>query len=163
MIFTKQTVSLLAGIVLFWSGGAQAADSLQLTNEVFQEIEVKGADGKVEKKMVPAAKVVPGTEVLYVITYKNIGKKTADNVAITNPVPKELEYINEPKGKTEAAPELSVDGGKNYGELSHLKMTGPDGKSREARASDVTHLRWHLGSAVNPGEKGTVSFHARLK
>jgi uncharacterized repeat protein (TIGR01451 family) len=163
MIFKKHAVSLLAGIVLFWSGSLQAADSLQLTNEVFQEIEAKGADGKVEKKMVPAARVVPGTEVLYVITYKNVGDKPADQVAITNPVPKELEYINEPKGQTETAPELSVDGGKNFGELSRLKVTGSDGKIRAAQASDVTHLRWRLGSAVKPGEKGTVSFHARLK
>jgi len=163
MFFKKHAVSLLAGLVLFWSCGAHAADSLQLTNEVFQEIEVKAADGKVEKKMVPAAKVVPGTEVLYVITYKNVGDKPADQVAITNPVPKELEYIIEPKTQTETAPELSVDGGKSYGELSRLKVTGSDGKIRAAQASDVTHLRWRLRSAVKPGEKGTVSFHARLK
>ena len=163
MVFKKHTASILAGIIILWSGGSQAADSLQLTNEVFQEIELKGADGKIEKKMVPAAKVVPGTEVLYVITYKNISDKPADQVAITNPVLKELEYFNEPKDQTKTVPELSVDGGKNYGELSRLKVTGSDGKIRAAQASDVTHLRWRLRSAVKPGEKGTVSFHARLK
>ena len=50
----------LAASALLWFGAAHAAGGLQLSNQVFQEIEIIGADGKPERKSVPAATVVPG-------------------------------------------------------------------------------------------------------
>lgn len=151
----------LAASALFWLGAAHAAGGVQLSNQVFQEIEVIGADGKPERKSVPPTTVVPGTEVTYVIAYRNTGDKPADNVAITNPVPAELEYV----AVLGPAPanEVSVDGGKQFGPLTGLSVTDADGKSRPARAADVTHVRWILGTALQPGEGGTVSFKARLR
>ncbi len=154
---------VLASAALVWSSHAGAADALQLTNEVFQEIEIKNPDGKIDRKIVPAAKVVPGTEVLYVITYKNDGDQAAEKVIVTNPVPKELEYVSAASIAGESAAEVSVDGGKNYGALSRLTVTGADGKSRPATSSDVTHVRWSLKSVVKPGEEGKVSFRAKLE
>ena len=151
----------LAASTLFWLGAAHAAGGVQLTNQVFQEIEVIGADGKPERKTVPATTVVPGTEVSYVIAYRNTGDKPADNVAITNPVPAALEYV----AVLGPAPanEVSVDGGKQFGPLTSLSVTDADGKSRPAQAADVTHVRWILSTALQPGEGGTVSFKARLR
>lgn len=152
---------MLAVSAFSWLGAAQAAGGMQLSNQVFQEIEVVGADGKPEHKTVPAATVVPGTEVFYVITYRNTGDKPADNVAITNPVPAELEYVS----AVGPAPmnQVSVDGGRQYGALASLSVTGADGKPRPAQTADVTHVRWMLNTALAPGSGGSVSFKARLK
>jgi uncharacterized repeat protein (TIGR01451 family) len=151
----------LAASTLFWFGVAHAASGVQLTNQVFQEVEVIGADGKPERKTVPAATIVPGAELSYVIAYRNTGDKPAGNVAITNPVPAELEYV----AVLGPAPanEVSVDGGKQFGPLTSLSVQGADGKSRPAQAADVTHVRWILNTALEPGAGGTVSFKARLK
>ena len=151
----------LAASAFLWFGAAHAAGGLQLDNQVFQEIEVIGADGKLEHKTVPAATVVPGTEVFYVITYRNTGDQPADHVAITNPVPAELEYV----AVLGPAPvnQVSVDGGKQYGALASLSVTDANGKSRPAQAADVTHVRWMLNTALQPGAGGAVSFKARLK
>lgn len=151
----------LAASALLWFGAAHAAGGLQLSNQVFQEIEVQGADGKPERQTVPAARIVPGTEVFYVITYRNAGDQAADNVAITNPVPAELEYV----AVLGPAPanQVSVDGGKQYGALASLLVTGADGKPRPAQAADVTNVRWMLNKALLPGDGGKVSFKARLK
>lgn len=151
----------LAASTLFWLGTAHAAGGVQLTNQVFQEVEVIGADGKPERKTVPAATVVPGTDVSYVIAYRNTGDKPAENVAITNPVPAELEYV----AVLGPAPanQVSVDGGRQYGPLASLSVTDADGKPRPAQAADVTHVRWILNTALPPGAGGTVSFKARLK
>ncbi|MGQ0430759.1 MAG: hypothetical protein ACT4UQ_12575, partial [Gammaproteobacteria bacterium] len=105
--------------------------------------------------------VVPGTEVFYVITYRNVGDQPADGVAITNPVPVELEYVA--ALGLGPANQVSVDGGKHYGALAGLSVTDADGKSRPAQAADVTHVRWMLASALRPGDGGRVSFKARLK
>jgi uncharacterized repeat protein (TIGR01451 family) len=151
----------LAASAFLWFGAAHAAGGLQLTNQVFQEIEVTGADGKPEHKTVPAATVVPGTEVFYVITYQNTGDKPADNVAITNPVPSELEFVS----VLGPAPvnQVSVDGGKQYGSLASLSVADAEGKLRPAQAEDVTNVRWMLNTALPPGAGGKVSFKARLK
>jgi uncharacterized repeat protein (TIGR01451 family) len=153
----------LAGAVVVWAGHARAADALQLTNEVFQEIEIKSPEGKIERKTVRATRVVPGTEVIYVITYKNGGDQPAEDVIVTNPVPKDLEYVSATFATGEGTPEVSVDGGKNFGALSRLTVSDGDGKPRAAKPSDVTHVRWSLKSAVKPGEEGKVSFRAKLE
>jgi len=155
------TELLLAVILACSFSSARAASELRLTNAVFQEIEVKGDDGKIERKTIPAARVVPGTEVFYVISYQNAGDKAAEKIAITNPVPKELEYIA--AIGPSIAEEVSVDAGKNYGALTNLSVALPDGNTRPAKASDVTHVRWKLASALKPGDEGKVSFRARLK
>lgn len=144
-------------------GKTQAENNLQITNEVFQEIEIKSPDGKIEHKRIPATTVIPGTEVFYVITYRNIGSNPADNVAVTNPIPKELEFISASVEKSAANAQVSVDGGKTYDELTRLEVTDSNGKSRAARPSDVSHVRWMLQSSIEPGSKGTVSYRARLK
>ena len=156
---TQVLLFAAAAIALFWFGTAHARAALELKNEVFQEVEIKGADGRSERKVVPASRVLPGTEVQYVVTYVNKGEHTAGQVAITNPIPKELEYVSA-TGIGEV--EVSVDG-KNYGPLTALKVTDADGKERAAKPSDVTHVRWRIASSLKPGEEGKVSFRAKLK
>jgi uncharacterized repeat protein (TIGR01451 family) len=96
---------------------------------VFQEVDVKAADGTMHKERVPAATVVPGTEVIYVITYHNVGKQPAADVVITNPIPAELAYRPEPGPGPSAAPEVSVDAGKSWGALA---IALGDGRRRQA-------------------------------
>ena len=142
---------------------AAAQDTLELRNSVFQDVEVKAADGTVRKERVPAAKVVPGSEVIYVITYQNVGKQPATDVVITNPIPTELAYRPEPEPGPTAAPEVSVDAGKSWGALAKLSVKGDDGKPRPAQGSDVTHVRWKLRTPVKAGEQGSVSYRAVLE
>lgn len=142
---------------------ALAQDTLELTAQVLQEVESRGKDGKVRKQRVPAAKVVPGTEVIYVITYRNKGAQPAEKVVINNPVPAELAYKGSSASGQNAKFEVSVDGGASYGVLPSLRVTGADGKPRPAQPADVTHLRWTLARTVAPGAEGTVSYRAVLK
>ena len=158
---TDSLKSIVAVTAFFWLGAAQAAGGLQLSNQVFQVVDIKTADGRTERKTVPAATVVPGTEVLYVISYRNAGDKPAESIAITNPVPAELEYVAA-LGPGPAS-QVSVDGGANYGALTSFTVTGADGEPRAAQAADVTHVRWTLNTAVTPGDGSSVSFKARLK
>ena len=155
---------LVAACLLLAVAPAVAAqDTLELRNAVFQDVEVKAADGTMRKERVPAAKVVPGSEVIYVITYQNVGKQPATDVVITNPIPSELAYRPEPQPGPTAAPEVSVDAGKSWGALAKLVVTGDDGKPRPAQGSDVTHVRWKLRTPVKAGEQGSVSYRAVLE
>jgi len=152
-----------AYLLLAVAPAAAAQDTLELRNAVFQEADVKAADGTMHKERVPAAKVVPGTEVIYVITYHNSGKQPATDVVITNPIPAELAYRPEPEPGPSETPEVSVDKGKSWGALAKLVVTGADGKPRPAQGSDVTHVRWKLHAPVKAGEEGSVSYRAVLQ
>ena len=152
-----------AGLLLAVAPAIAAQDTLELRNAVFQDVDVKAADGTTHKERVPAAQVVPGTEVIYVITYQNVGKEPASDVVITNPIPTELAYRPEPQPGPSAAPEVSVDAGKSWGALAKLVVTGDDGKPRPAQGGDVTHVRWKLRAPVKAGEQGSVSYRAVLE
>jgi uncharacterized repeat protein (TIGR01451 family) len=142
---------------------AAAQDTLELRNEVFQEIERKDDAGRVRIERVPAAKVVPGSEVIYVITYRNVGTRPAENVIVRNPVPAELSYKGDAGFVRRAPIQVSVDGGASYGALADLRVTDSKGVTRQAQAGDVTHLRWTIRDAVRPGEQGSVSYRAVIR
>ena len=142
---------------------ALATGTMKLTNEVFQEIQAKGPNGEPIRKMVPATKVVPGTEVIYVITYRNSGAEPAGDVVITNPIAAELSYQNDSAKGAGAEVDLSVDGGKTWGPLASLTVKDERGKSRPAQSGDITDIRWTLDGSVPPGGEGQVSFRAVLR
>lgn len=150
----------LGAAVLLCVGVVHAAGELQLDNQVFQEIEVQTEDGRIEVQQVPAARVVPGDEVTYVINYRNVGDQPLDDVAITNPIPVQLVYVD--ASGVVPVTEVSVDDGVEYGPLAELTVPGPDGEPRPATAEDVTHLRWII-PVLPAGADGAVSFTARVR
>jgi uncharacterized repeat protein (TIGR01451 family) len=149
--------------VFAFTAMAAAEGTLELTNEVFQEVEKKDDAGKVRVERVPAAKAVPGSEVIYVITYRNVGTQPAENVVVSNPVPAELAYKGDAGFVRNGAIEVSVDGGASYGALEALRVSAADGTTRAAQASDVTNVRWKVRGAVRPGQQGSVSYRAVIR
>jgi uncharacterized repeat protein (TIGR01451 family) len=153
----------LAALVFLGALVASAKGSVEIKNESFQEKEEVAKDGTKSMKLVPAGKVVPGGEVIFVLTYKNVGKEAATNVVLTNPVPKHMTYKTaEVEPGVDAKAEVSVDGGKVYGDLLNLKVKDKLRKMRPALASDVTHVRWKVAGAVLPNKEGKVRLRAVL-
>jgi uncharacterized repeat protein (TIGR01451 family) len=111
---------------------------------------------------VPIAKIVPGDQVIYTVSYENKGKQPADRVVVTDPIPPEVAYVDGSAFGPGTEIEFSVDG-KTWGAPAALKVKGADGKERPAIAADYTHIRWKLAASVQPGQKGFVRFRAVLK
>ncbi len=153
-------LSLLA---LAFTATAAGKDTLELRNEVFQEIEVKDEAGNTQLQRVPAAKVVPGSEVIYVITYRNVGAQAAENIVVSSPVPAELAYQGQAAFAHNGAIEVSVDGGQRFGALENLQVSAANGERRAAQTGDVTHVRWKVTAALGPAEQGSVSYRAVLR
>ncbi len=163
---TLTAVLYALGIAVFLCAAstlATAADKLALSNAVFQEIEVTDSDGKKEIKRVPAATVLPGSELIYIITYKNTGDKPAEDVVVNNPLAKEFLYKDQSAKGENATVSVSVDGGKHYGDLAKLRIPTTEGASRPAQVTDITDLQFKLSKKILPNEEGTVSFRVVLK
>ncbi|MDF3029752.1 MAG: conserved repeat domain [Moraxellaceae bacterium] len=160
LLATMQGLFLAALLAL--PAAAQAAD-LELKTEAFQDIVVKGKDGKTEKQRKTVTSAVPGSEIIYVITYRNNGKKPAEKVIVNNPVPAGLAYQAGSAQGNGARAEVSVDGGKTFGALEAQRVKDAKGVARAAKGSDVTHVRWTVLAPVPAGQGGTVTYRAMVR
>ena len=158
----SQTV-LVVTLLLSMSLVASAKGNLELVNKAFVEREEVAKDGSKQKVLGPATKVVPGEEVLFVITYRNKGAEPATDIVITNPIPKNMTYRSAESDRKDLVSEVSVDGGKKFGDLASLKASDKLRKNRPALPSDVTHVRWVTKVAMKPNEEGKVQLRAVLK
>jgi len=157
-------IVLALALLLPISGFTAEPGSIELRSQAEVEVEVTNDKGEKEIKRVGAeeAKVYPGDEVIFTTHYRNIGKKPADNVVITNPVPKHMTYVGESAEGKGTRIIFSIDGGKKYDIPSNLKVKTLDGKERVAAPAEYTHMRWIFNQDLKKGEAGSVSFRAKL-
>jgi uncharacterized repeat protein (TIGR01451 family) len=154
MIKTLLLATAVAGLLAHAAHAGEAT----LSTAVFKEVETRAADGKVTTALKPAARVTPGDQVVYVLTYHNGGVSPTDGVVINNPLAKDLIYA----GPADAKPPLVSIDGHSFGPLASLTKTGAAG-AVPATAADVTTLRWALAQPVPAGGEVQMSFRARLK
>lgn len=102
--------------------------------------------------------VVPGDRLLFSTDYSNQGSQQVTDFVVTNPIPAAVELVAD----SIQAAQVSIDGGKTWGELAKLVAADAAGGKRPARASDVTHVRWVI-PAIAPGGSGKVQYHAIVR
>lgn len=116
--------------------------------------------GAEQQRLVPAARVVPGENIVFTVTYSNNGDQPAENITITNPVPEHMDYVDGSASGDSTTITFSVDGGNEFAAAGELTVAAEDGSQRPAGAVDYTHVRWVVSSDVAPGTNGTVQFTA---
>jgi uncharacterized repeat protein (TIGR01451 family) len=146
------------------SGHAQLSDavrgSLELATIVEKVVEVPQPDGATKAALVPIAVAAAGDEVVYTVTFVNVGTQPADSVRITNPIPSEMRYLAGTAFGPGSDVLYSVDGGLTFGAPKELLVRAGDGTPRTADAADYTHIRWVLRSPLDPRAKGFARFRA---
>ena len=138
---------------------------IELKSVAEVEVVVTNNKGEKEVELVEASKasVVPGDEVIFTSFYTNVNKEPADKVVITNPVPEHMLYVDGSATGAGSRIVFSIDGGKSYGRPEELMVTGSDGKKRQAKSSEYSHIRWEVKEAVLQGKSGFVRFRAQLE
>ena len=157
-----KVAAVLAVSASFAAPFAQAR--VELVNEVHKVDRYVDDQGRVQRRLVPPNRVIPGDELRYSVRFTNVGEEAVDagSVVITNPVPGNTEYL-EGTAVGEAAEILySVDAGAQFGPPSALRVS-ENGSEAPANASDYTTIRWVYAPGLEPGATGTVSFNVRLK
>lgn len=141
---------------------AFAFAQVTLVTEAFKIVAVQNDDGSVSEKWVAAEEIVPGDKVGYKISYNNTGDQPAEGVVINNPVPENTLYVANSADGAGSQITYSADAGNNFARVAELVVI-KDGKTRKARAEDITHIRWTLPEAVAPKASGSVEFQVRVK
>ena len=157
-----RTITILALLALT-ATIALAEGEISLVMEAQEEVEIINQEGKKETQYIEPASVIPGDVVLYTIHYHNQGDKPAEAVLITNPIPENMQYLNEITPFSDTVTTFSVDGGKTFDTSDKLFISKVDGGKRPATTSDYTHIQWRFNNPLPPDSKGAVGYRARLK
>jgi uncharacterized repeat protein (TIGR01451 family) len=104
-------------------------------------------------------RVTPGDRLIFELSYRNGGAEPATGFVITDPIPAAIAFA----GDETAGAIFSVDGGRTWGPLAALRVAQPNGGSRPAGLSDVTHIRWVFTRPIPAGAAGSVSFRGVVK
>jgi len=156
-----KALALLTGFSLMSSASAQETGHLNVRTVVQKEEVTIDDDGNRRTRLVDAAQVVPGDEVVYTVSFSNISDEPAENIVITNPLPAELSYIDGSAFGPGANVQFSVDGGVTFADAADLEVSEA-GVTRPAMPDDFTHIRWVIESQIAPGAQGIAQFRARL-
>jgi uncharacterized repeat protein (TIGR01451 family) len=142
---------------------ANAADKacIELKTSGDSEREVVEQGQKV-KRLVPVDKVLPGDEVVWTITAKNVCATPTDDVVIANPVPEHMTYVANSAMGTGADIAYSLDG-KEFKSAADLQVRAADGTTRAARPDEYRAIRWTYKAAFAPGATGFVRYRAVVK
>lgn len=141
---------------------AHQAGCIELSTIAEQEKSVTAADGTVSKQIMPAARIVPGSEVIWTTTAHNVCKKPAEKVVIDQPVPEHMLFVADSAigGGTQIF--LSVDG-HDFKTARDLTVRNGDGSSHPAGAADVRVVRWALDGAIAPQDSLSVRYRATVQ
>jgi len=157
----KMTIAVLWMTLM--TAGAYAADKacveLKTTGETESEVV---ENGQKVKRLVPVEKAVPGDEIVWTITAKNVCTTPTDNVVIANPVPEHMTYVANSAMGTGTDIVYSVDG-KEFKSAADLQVRAADGTTRPARAAEYRAIRWTYKTAFAPGATAFVRYRAVVK
>lgn len=146
--------------------GALADDEVRLENRVQKVEYFTNEQGETESRLVEPASVVPGNEVRYTISFENVSEDVvvdAGSVVITNPIPPQVVYLEGSAFGAGTAITYSADMGETWGTPEELVVVEEDGSERLALPAEYTHIRWVFEPALEPGQRGSVFFRARLR
>jgi uncharacterized repeat protein (TIGR01451 family) len=135
---------------------------LELKTVAESEQEYVNDAGQKAKRLVPAGKVVPGDEIVWTITAKNVCDKAADHIVIANPVPEQMSFVASSAMGVGAEITYSVDG-KAFDAPSALRVNDANGTARTASPAEYRVVRWTYKTAFAPGATAFVRYRAVVK
>jgi uncharacterized repeat protein (TIGR01451 family) len=158
----RKEVTVMAALLLLCTTAlAQDKACVELKTMAQTEQEVVEQGQKV-KRLVPAGKIVPGNEVVWTITARNVCDEPADDIVIANPVPEHMSYVAGTALGTGTDIAYSLDG-KEFKSATELLVRETDGTSRAARADEYRAIRWTYKAAFTPGAMAFVRYRAVVK
>lgn len=159
---TARVALALLVLMLNTAAFAQQRDCIELKTTAETEQEYVNEQGQKATRLVPAGKVVPGKEVIWTVTAKNVCDQPAQNIVIANPVPEHMSFIADSAMGVGTQIAYSVDG-KAFNVPGALSVTQSDGASRPARADEYRAVRWTFQAAFAPGATAFVRYRALVK
>ena len=122
--------------------------TIALDNAVYVERTANGS----ERLLAPARSFAHGDRLVYIVRWYRLGG--SGGFTVTNPLPRSVAF----EGSANGDEQVSVDGGKSWGQLGALRTGG-----RLATPEDVTHVRWKVPSQRAAAGAGRIAYSAIVR
>ncbi len=138
--------------------------NIEVKSEVFKVVETTDTKGNKSIKHIKAdeTSIAPNDTVIYINTITNIGKENAGNIIVTNPISRELSYVEGSAEGKATKINFSIDRGQSFHQPEDLKVEDLHGNEKRALAKDYNAIQWIYLPKLKPGEVSTMSFKAIL-
>ena len=133
----------LTGLAISLPYAAAAQPTVATDSAVFIE---RTHNGNV-RSLEPAKRLSRGDRVVTVVSWYRMGGD--GGFTITNPLPHAIAY----QASARENQEVSVDGGRTWGQLGELRVAG-----RIATPEDVTHMRWRIPATGAAHGQGRIAY-----
>lgn len=143
------------------AAAAQEKGCIELATAAEVEQQYVDEQGHNATRLVPADKIVPGEQVVWTITAKNVCDTPAENIVIANPVPEHMSYVASSAMGVGTEITFSVDG-KQFLPANELRVTDPGGAARVARADEYRAIRWTYTAPFPKGATAFVRYRAAV-
>lgn len=111
--------------------------------------------------------VQPGDVIRYTVTGANNGDREANNLVVTQPIPKQTAYVlnSSTTIKSTATVTYSIDNGKTFVAKPTVQVKLANGKveTRPAPAEAYTHVRWKFNKAIASKSTVAAAYQVRVK
>lgn len=155
--------AVLTGLTtMSMASAAPRAGCVEVKSVAQTEQETRDQNGQTVVRLVDAAAIVPGTQVIWTITASNICAQPAANVLIDNPVPEHMSFVADSAVGAGAAISYSLDG-KRYAASDALQVRDGKDALRTARADEYAFIRWAFHNPIAPGQVAIARFRAIVK
>ncbi|NEO38341.1 MAG: DUF11 domain-containing protein [Moorea sp. SIOASIH] len=117
------------------------------------EVDTEGKENITWQALENKAIVKPGDTLRYTVKGENAGEVEADNLMVTQPIPRATMYILDSASNSNGATiTYSIDNGETFIEQPTIEVTLEDGtvETRPAPASVYTHVRFEFPEALDP-------------
>ncbi|WP_295527235.1 hypothetical protein [Novosphingobium sp. Chol11] len=135
---------------------ATAANPVQFASDVFIERFQPAPGGRTARTLERAERLQPGDRVIFVVNWKSARTR---EFTVTNPMPRAVSFQRSAVGDEE----VSVDGGRTWGDLETLTVRDRDGQLRHAVPEDVTHLRWRIPGEIAAQGEGQMIYRGIVR
>lgn len=134
------------------AAGAVAAQSgINIQRSVYLERSEREGD-RVVRQLEPASELRKGDSVVLMLQWS--APRRSESFTVSSRIPRDLAF----QRSGGHAPEFSIDGGRNWGQLEDLGIG-----ARRASPEDVTHLRWRVSDADASLGRGILSYSAIVR
>ncbi len=159
---SRNQAAALALLLATGFAHAQNTQCIELTTQAETLEEYVNEQGQKATRLVAVGKAVPGAQIVWTITAKNVCTTPADDVVIANEVPAEMTYVADSAMGVGTNITHSLDN-KEFKPAESLVVRNSDGSSRPARAEDIRAIRWTYQAPFGPGASAFVRYRAIVK
>ena len=151
-------LATFASLVLSTASHAAEKGCIELQTTAEAEQEYTNDQGQKASRLAPLGKVVPGDQVIWTITAKNVCDKPADHIVIDNAVPEHMKLVADSAVGAGTVITYSVDG-KQFGPAGTLSVKDANG-THTATQEELRHLRWTYQAPFAAGATAFVRYRA---